>query len=147
MYRVFVKITADVRPPDLKERKDRGSQTRSMGNIGEVASVLEKRSGERPHLHPVLRCLRDATRPTKPISGIDGDILADTGPGPNHTLNESGMFTLPRSMPVVDRRRHANKIPSRSWIPAPAYSCSIVESTVDSQGDDQISNADEIETT
>lgn len=145
MYRVFTKIIADVR--HLKECKDSGSQTRSVENIGEVASVLDKRPGERPHLHTVLWCLRDPTRPTKPISGIGGDGLADTGPGPNHTLNEPGMFTLPRSMPVVDRRRHANKIPSRSRIPAPAYSSSIVESTVDSQGDDQISNANEKGTT
>ena len=110
-YRVIAEVLAGVRP--TRPQGAQGSWfTDALWEILELC--WRKEPDERPRLHIILRCLQDATRPTKLISGVDGDISADTEPGPNHTANESGMFSLPSFMPFVDCRRRANKISSRS---------------------------------
>lgn len=113
-YRFIVYIIAGIRLS-----RPQGSQgswfTDAAWDILELSR--RKGPGKRPHLHAALRCLQDATRPTKSISGVDGDVPADTEHGPNHTVNEYGMFSIPSSMPVVDcrcRRANDHEIPPRS---------------------------------
>ena len=110
-YRVIAQVLAGVRP--TRPQGTQGSWfTDALWEMLELC--WRKEPDERPHLHIILRCLQDVTRPKKPISGVDADIPVDADPRPNHTVNESGTFSLPSFMPVVDYRCRANKIPSRS---------------------------------
>ena len=114
----MVYIIAGVRPS-----RPQGTQGSWFTDAAWDILELSWRKGpdERPHLHAVLRCLQDATRPAKTISGTDGDILPLT--------DVVAAQMIMRFLEVAQ---------SDKKLLVPAYSSSSVESTVNPQGDDQL---------